>query len=338
MRAPAFWSAPASPAALALAPLGYAYGAVTALRMRRPGARAPVPVVCVGNFTLGGAGKTPAVAALAELLRAMGERPAVLSRGYGGTERGPHLVEPARDNAAKVGDEPMLLAAERAVVVGRGRVAAARLAVERTGASVLLLDDGLQNPGLAKDLRLPVVDGESGAGNGLPFPSGPLRAPVAWQLGSVDAVVLVGDGAKGAAVAQRAAAAGKPVLAARLRPTAGVAALAGQRVLAFCGIGRPEKFRRTLDEAGVVVERFRAFPDHHAYSAREAEALVAEAAAAGLAVVTTRKDQVRLLADPATAGRLARLVNVVDIELVFEDEAGVRAMLAAALQRRRVSR
>jgi tetraacyldisaccharide 4'-kinase len=338
MTPPGFWHAPPGAAALALSPLGYAYGAATALRMRRGGERAAVPVVCVGNFTLGGAGKTPTVIALARRLRDMGERPAVLSRGYGGTERGPHLVDPARDDAGKVGDEPMLLAAERPVVVGRDRVAAARLAVERTGASVLLLDDGLQNPGLAKDLRLAVVDGEGGVGNGLAFPAGPLRAPVEWQLGAVDAILLVGGGARGAAVAERASAAGKPVLGARLRPTAGIAALAGQRVLAFCGIGRPEKFRRTLDEAGVAAERFRAFPDHHAYSAREADRLIGEAAANALTLVTTRKDQVRLLADPATAGRLAGLVNVVDVELVFDDPAEMRALLAAALQRRRVSR
>jgi tetraacyldisaccharide 4'-kinase len=338
MSAPAFWSEPAGPAALALSPLGYAYGAITAWRMRRPGARASVPVVCVGNFTVGGAGKTPAVAALAKLLRGMGERPAVLSRGYGGAERGPHLVDPARDDAARVGDEPMLLAAELPVVVGRDRLAAARLAVERAEAGVLLLDDGLQNPRLRKDLTLAVVDGESGAGNGLPFPAGPLRAPVAWQLPAVDALVLVGGGERGEVIAEGARKAGKPILAARLAPAPTIRALAGARVLAFCGIGRPEKFRRTLDEAGVTVERFRAFPDHHAYSAREADRLMGEAAAAGLALVTTRKDHVRLLADPATAGRLAGLVNVVDVELMFDDLGAVQTLLGAALQRRRVSR
>jgi tetraacyldisaccharide 4'-kinase len=330
VKAPAFFDRPIGPTALALAPIGALYGLVTAARMRLVKApRAPAPVICVGNFTLGGAGKTPAVIAILERLTARGERPFALSRGYGGTVAGPHRVDIGRDTARTVGDEPMLIAAHAGVIVGADRAASAELAV-RAGASVLVMDDGLQNPGLAKDLSIAVVDAASGVGNGLPFPAGPLRAPVGLQLGAVDAVVLVGTGVKGERVAARAEAAGRPVLRARLAPTEGAQALAGQRVFAFCGIGRPDKFRRTLEELGVTVAGFRAFPDHHPYDGGDANALMQAALAAGLPLVTTRKDHVRLLADPGTRGLLAGLVNVVDVELRFEDEDALKGLLDRA--------
>lgn len=336
MKAPAFFDGPIGAPALALAPLGALYGLVTAARMRLVrGRRVAVPVICVGNFTLGGAGKTPAVIAIVDRLKERGARPFVLSRGYGGTVTGPHRVDPERDTALTVGDEPMLIAQHAPVIVGSGRVASAEVAV-RSGATVLVMDDGLQNPGLAKDLSIAVVDAASGLGNGLPFPAGPLRAPVGLQLGAVDAVVLVGDGAKGDALAARTEALGKPVLRARLVPAEGANALAGQRVFAFCGIGRPAKFRRTLEELGMTIAGFRAFPDHHPYDRGDAQALMRDALAAGLPLVTTRKDHVRLLADPGTRGVLAGLVNVVDVELRFNDDDALDRLIERVLTSRRM--
>ncbi len=299
MRAPAFWSLPRPGlAARLLAPLGAAYGAVAARRMARPGARVGAPVVCVGNFTVGGAGKTPTAIEIAGQLVAAGHEPAFVSRGYGGAGAGaPLRVDPARDPATAVGDEPLLLARVAPCFVGADRVAAARAAVA-AGATIVLMDDGLQNPSLAKDLRIAVVDGAVGIGNGLCLPAGPLRAPMARQWGSVDLVLVIGPGEPGDAVAAEAGLRRLPVLRATIEPDArAVRALAGLRLLAFTGIGRPDKFFDTLAEAGLDVVGRRPFPDHHPFTAAERDALLAGAAAAGAILVTTEKDRTRLPAD-----------------------------------------
>lgn len=300
MRAPAFWNAPAPTlAARLLSPLGAVYGAIAARRMGRPGTRVGPRVVCVGNFTLGGAGKTPAALTLAQRLIADGARVAFLSRGYGGALSGPSpvTVDPAVHRAGEVGDEPLLLARVAPTVICADRVAGAR-AAQRLGAEVVVMDDGLQNPALAKDERIAVVDGAVGLGNGLTFPAGPLRAPMAAQWPQVDAVWIVGPGEAGARVAQAAARAGKQVATGRLVPDpAVVAALAGRRLLAFAGIGRPQKFFETLRGAGLDVAATQAFPDHHAFTREDMTGLAARAAAQGLRLVATEKDLVRL--DPA---------------------------------------
>ncbi|AWN35358.1 tetraacyldisaccharide 4'-kinase [Methylobacterium radiodurans] len=317
MRPPGFWDgSPHHPAALALRPLGALYGRLTAARMARPGARGPCPVLCLGNFTLGGAGKTPAALALADILRDLGARPAFLSRGYGGRLPGPVAVDPARHGAADVGDEPLLLAARAPAIVARDRVAGAALCAE-AGADMIVMDDGLQNPSLAKDLALAVVDAGAGIGNGLPFPAGPLRAPLARQWPHVGGVILIGEGAPGEAVAEAALRRGLPVHRARLAAEPG--ALAGRRVLAFAGIGRPQKFFATVRESGAELAGTRAFPDHHPYGAGDLAALAAEAARLGADLVTTEKDAVRLPA--AFAGR----VRVLPARLRFHDEAALRA-------------
>lgn len=325
MRAPAFWwqRAP-SAAALALAPLGWLYGAVTARRMARPGTPAPVPVVCVGNLVAGGAGKTPAAIAIGGILRAAGRRPVFLSRGYGGSSPGPLLVDPARHDAALCGDEPLLLAQCGPTVVSRDRVAGAGLAARH--GDVIVMDDGLQNPSLAKDIRLAVVDGESGIGNGLCVPAGPLRAPLSRQWPHVDAVILVGSGEAGDAVARAAGALGKPVLRATVSPEGEAAqALAGQRILAFAGIGRPGKLFATLAQAGADVVATRIFPDHHPYSTTEARALMAEADALHATCWTTTKDRVRLAAvlPPTELDR----VRALPVSLVFTEPAAAGALL-----------
>jgi tetraacyldisaccharide 4'-kinase len=294
MHEPAFWYRPSSWISRLLLPLGALYGAVAGRRLQRQGLDAGIPVLCVGNYHVGGAGKTPAVLALAKMLRELGETPVVLSRGYGGRLRGPIKVDAERHVAADVGDEPLMMARTVPVVVARDRVDGVALARSQ-GASVILMDDGFQNPAIAKDASLIVIDGERGLGNGYVFPAGPLRAPLQAQFERTDALIVVGDGPAAKAVAAAVAARGKPVLSAHLKPHDGsVASLRGRRALAFAGIGDPARFFRTLRASGVDVVGERAFADHHPFSKGEIETLVAEAKRDGLTLVTTEKDLARL--------------------------------------------
>jgi tetraacyldisaccharide 4'-kinase len=325
MRAPAFWERrQAGFIASALSPFGAFYGAATARRMARPGVRLGAPVICVGNFTLGGAGKTPTALAIGKLLQARGERVAFLSRGYGGESRAaPVKVDSAMHSARAVGDEPLLLARVAPCWVGADRVAAGQAAIA-DGATVLVMDDGLQNPSLAKDLRLAVIDGEVGFGNGLCFPAGPLRAPVARQMEFVDAVVVAGG------EAPRGLPREKPRFAASLRPDAVAAApLVGRSVLAFAGIARPEKFFATLEALGARVAIRRAFADHHRFRDSELKTLIDAAEHRGLALVTTEKDLTRISQD-----RRAPIVAL-PVTLAFEDAKGFAAMVLSAIAERR---
>jgi tetraacyldisaccharide 4'-kinase len=322
VRAPRFW-AKRRPTVLAraLSPIGWAYGRATARRMRRPGERAGAPAICVGNFVAGGAGKTPTAIALARMLAASGRRVAFLSRGYGGAERvEPLLVDADAHSVAEVGDEPLMLARVAPCWVGADRVRSARSAVD-AGANALLLDDGLQNPALIKDLAFGVVDGETGFGNGLCVPAGPLRAPLAAQLPLVRALIVIGG--EEAPLARIAAfAPGKPIIRASLEPDALAAApLIGREVVAFAGIARPEKFYATLRRVGAQILMTRDFADHHPYTSREIEALIEEAGRRGALLATTEKDRVRLTA------RQARAVVVLPVTLRFEEPAAVQRML-----------
>lgn len=291
MRAPDFWWR-AEPSLLArlLKPLGALYGMRTLKRMAQPGKRASIPLVCVGNPVAGGAGKTPAAIEIARLLSHAGRKPVFLTRGYGGRLEGPVRVDPTQHTAKDVGDEPLLLARTAPCVVAGERVAGAAFAA-RLG-DVIVMDDGFQNPSLKKDMALLVIDADQGIGNGLCIPAGPLRAPIEEQLARADAVILVGDGKAAAFLSRRKK---RPVLSARLVPDAKAAAgLKGRRVLAFAGIGRPQKFSATLEALGAEVVRLAAFPDHHVFTAKQARALLDEAARDDLVLVTTEKDFVRL--------------------------------------------
>ena len=294
MREPGFWHGPASLNSHLLKPLAALYGAVAAKRLRHKGLNAGIPVLCVGNYHVGGAGKTPTVLALAKLLRELGETPVVLSRGYGGKLAGPVRVDPVRHAASDVGDEPLMLAGALPVVVSRERADGVPLA-RAQGATVILMDDGFQNPAVVKDASLIVIDSERGLGNGQVFPAGPLRAPLRPQLARTDALIVVGNGTAAQSVAAEIAAQGKPVLSAHLKPDqAQVAQLRGKRVLAFAGIGDPTRFFNTLRASGIDVAGQRAFADHHAYSQSQIESLIAEAGRDGLTLVTTEKDLARL--------------------------------------------
>lgn len=330
MKAPAFWREPKSLLARALSPLGSLYGLVTAWRMKRRGRIANVPVICIGNLTAGGAGKTPLVLALGKALIEAGERPVVVSRGYGGSLPGPVQVLPDQMRAAECGDEPLLLARTLPVIVARQRLQGVALA-EKIGASLVLLDDGLQNPQPAKDVSIAVIDAGFGFGNGFCIPAGPLRAPVASQIQHVDAVVIIGLKRQRmmADLSQIMAQSGKPVLAAFFEPNgAAVAALRGRPLLAFAGIGRPQKFFETLADAGLEVTEAQAFADHHPYTQADLEALRQRATARALSLVTTEKDWVRLPAGSSAA------ISVLPVTLMFETD-GLSALLSLIIARKR---
>ncbi len=324
MREPGFWYRRASFKSHLLRPLGALYGAFAARRLKRRGIDAGIPVLCVGNYHGGGAGKTPTVEALARLLRELGETPVVLSRGYRGKLRGPVRVDPARHSAADVGDEPLMLARTLAVVVARDRVAGVVLA-KSMAATVILMDDGFQNPAVMKDASLIVIDSDRAIGNGLTMPAGPLRAPLRLQLERTDALVVIGDGSNADAVAGSIAGQGKPVLRARFQADdASLAALRGKRALAFAGIGDPIRFFNTLSASGVEVVRGRTFADHHAFSQRQIDALVAEARRDGLVPVTTEKDFARF------SDRAGDVVPF-KVALAFEDAGGLRKFVSDRL-------
>jgi tetraacyldisaccharide 4'-kinase len=287
-------------------------------------------VLCVGNYHVGGAGKTPTVLALTQVLRDLGETPVVLSRGYGGKLRGPVMVDPARHAAGDVGDEPLMMASTVPVAVARDRIGGVALARSQ-GASVILMDDGFQNPAIAKDASLIVIDGSRGLGNNRVFPAGPLRAPLPPQLARTHALIVVGDGPAAAAVAAAVAAQGKPVLSAQIRADAGsVASLAGKPVLAFAGIGDPNRFFRTLRASGIEVVRERAFADHHPFSQGEIEALIAEAKRDGLALVTTEKDLARLRGREGIPG-WARDIVPFAVTLAFDDAVQLRKFVSGRI-------
>ncbi|MCA6122367.1 tetraacyldisaccharide 4'-kinase [Bradyrhizobium sp. WSM 1704] len=335
MREPGFWHRPSSWTSLLLTPLAALYGAVAARRMQRPGVEASVPVLCVGNYHVGGAGKTPTALALAKLLRELGERPVVLSRGYGGRLRGPVRVDRGSHTAADVGDEPLMLAATLPVVVARDRAEGLALAQD---ASVIVMDDGFQNPGVVKDASLIVIDGVRGVGNGHVFPAGPLRAPLAPQLARTDALIVVGDGNAAQTIAAGIEAHGKPVLPAHLQPDdASLAALRGVRAFAFTGIGDPARFFRTLRSSGVDVVRERAFADHHAFTKSEIDELIADARRDGLTLVTTEKDLARLR-DAGGLPAWAQAIVPFAVTLEFEEPAALRRFVTEQLTKARLRR
>lgn len=318
-RAPQFWFHD-SLASRLLRPLESLTAAYTARRLTRAGHQAPVPVICCGNVTVGGAGKTTLAIDLLRRLTTLGARPHALTRGYGGRARDARRVQ-AADTAATVGDEPLLLARDAPSWVGADRWASARLAVA-AGAGVLVMDDGLQNPSLKKDLSLLVVDGASGFGNGRLLPAGPLRERVASAAARCHAAVLIGDDARGAVALLPAS---LPVLRADLAQDLVIATLGGQPVLAFAGIAQPEKFFAPLAAAGADLRGTEAFPDHHPFSDRDLNRLAERARSLGARLVTTPKDAVRL--PPAfRAG-----VTVIGVGLTWREPSALDAMLRAAL-------
>lgn len=331
LRAPDFWWRRAGAAAALLYPLGAIYGAVAARRLSASNYRSRVPVICIGNPTLGGAGKTPAAIAIGSWLQQQGIKIFFLTRGYGGIETGPLRVDLSIHDAQSIGDEAPLLAAIAPTLVAHDRAAGARFA-EQQGAELVLMDDGFQNPSLAKDFSLLVIDGAKGLGNGLVFPAGPLRAPIASQFCRGQALLVIGEGEAGHKAARIASEYGMPIFTAKLQPEpASAAELKGRRVFAYAGIGSPEKFFHSLEGTGAIVAGWKSFGDHHRYSETDAEELLQKAEIGGFDLVTTAKDLARMRGDDRLS-KLCASSKVLRVRLSLDDESGLFATIRNSLK------
>ena len=329
MRAPEFWTGTEDAwPARALAPLSLAWAAASRVHraLVRP-FRAAAKVLCVGNLVAGGAGKTPLVLDLVRRTLRRGHAAHILTRGYGGTLAEPVKVDLARHGVPEVGDEALLLARLAATWVGRDRAKTAKAACAG-GARVLIMDDGFQNPSLAKDFSILAIDGAVGFGNGRVVPAGPLREPLAQGLARADAVVMFGPDEKNAALRIQALRPELGVLRARIAPGPEAARLKGRPVLAFAGIGRPEKFFATARASGVELRDTLAFPDHHVYSESDLAGIFRRAAELGAVPLTTAKDAVRI--PPSARAQ----VEVLTMTLVWEDEAALEVLLHRFLHSR----
>jgi tetraacyldisaccharide 4'-kinase len=336
LRTPFWWYRRRGALASALSPLGAVYGRMAERKFAGVEPyRSRLPVICIGNFTAGGGGKTPTAIAVAKVLKEAGEKPCFLTRGYGGKTEGPALVVKGQ-TAAEIGDETLLLNAHAPVVVAADRAAGARL-IEGTDATVIVMDDGFQNPQLAKDLSLIVVDAATGLGNGLVMPAGPLRAPLDEQMKRADALLLIGDGGKAAPLAKTFEAANKPVLNARMTPRGDPRWLGVLPVIGFAGIANAKKFYATLSQNGARLTGTRSFPDHHAYTEKQAERLLRWAREWNAMLVTTEKDWVRLPEDDGTELSELRFRSrplLIDIE--FADAGKLKQLLVDAKEKKRL--
>jgi tetraacyldisaccharide 4'-kinase len=327
MAEPSFWQMRHHPLSLALTPLAWLYGGLETARRRLTHAQHPgKPVICVGNLTAGGAGKTPTVRWLAEKIAAQGHQPAILSRGYGGSEKGPLKVDRQTHHATHVGDEPLMLAADWPVYIGADRMQSLRLAVQ-DGADVLIKDDGFQNPSLAHHFNLIVVDGASGLGNQRLLPSGPMRQPLSVALERLDALLVIGEARHHslAFLMDAVEAFGKPIFHGRVQATGH----GSGKVHGFCGIARPQKFQASLVAQGYEIDGFTSFADHHDFTEAEAATLLAH----DKPLITTEKDMARLQGAPADSARarLAAEAAVLPIALEIADEAALLAAISRAI-------
>ncbi|HWK37879.1 MAG TPA: tetraacyldisaccharide 4'-kinase [Hyphomicrobium sp.] len=311
-----------------LSPLGRLYGWAAERRYyRRQPYRSRLPVICVGNFTAGGTGKTPLSIAIARMLIDRGERPVFLTRGYGGRTRGPAWVEDGPGAAKIYGDEPLLLAAVAPTLVARDRRAGViTIEADQRPHTIVVMDDGLQNPAIVKDLAIALVDGKRGIGNGEVIPAGPLRAPFDFQIGLADAIVVrdppAGEDPGGVYAVLRRGFHG-PVMIAHVAASGDTSWVAQRPLLAFAGIANPRRFYRLLEKLGGKLADTVSFPDHHPFTPADAAKLLGAAGASGAQLVTTEKDFMRLKGDAALA-ELAAATRTVAIEMHMADSDAVR--------------
>lgn len=339
MQAPQhWWPEPGKPRGLGtllkqavLFPASYAYGRTVLQRMAQPGKPPVIPVVCIGNFVAGGAGKTPTALAVHDCLSSLGLKPAFVTRGYGGALATTSFhVDGARHRSDEVGDEPLLLAQKGDTFVGPDRLASVNSAAE-LGATCAIFDDGFQNPSIQKNLSIIVVDAVMGVGNGMAHPGGPLRAPLKGQMRHADLIVVIGKGEAAHPVVRMAARQGKPVLSAHLRMDI-PEALQDTPIYAYCGIGHPSKFFNALRDHGLDVVKDRGFADHHPYTQDDARQLLNIAKERGATLVTTEKDAMRLTGRTGSLGELYEASTVIKAQLVLEDPAYLESLLADAIR------
>lgn len=327
---PPFWWQKSSWQAWLLSPVSLAYGYFAGRAMARAKrVKVDLPVICVGNFTAGGAGKTPTAITLAKAAKAAGLKPGMLSRGYGGSLTGTTIVDPYHHRARDVGDEPLLLAREALTVISRNRVDGAAL-LKKEGADIIIMDDGFQSARIAIDYALIVVDGNRGLGNGFMLPAGPVRAPIKRQMLHVNGLLTVGESKITDKFIRRMARAGKASYLANVKTRNGED-FNGKKVLAFAGIADPEKFYRTLESTGADIVARRSFADHHYLADDEIASLLADAERDGLELVTTSKDHVRLLGHHGLAQELASRAKVLEIDMAFDDPAAPGWMISQAI-------
>ena len=328
---PAFWyrqkTLPEQLLRIALLPVSWIYGAMV---RKKFDLYFPVPmgkpVICVGNLVAGGAGKTPVVLSLADLLKEKGFNPHLLTRGYGGKETGPLQVSPGRDTAYDVGDEALLLVEKAPAWVSAKRPLGAQAAID-TGADIVVMDDGFQNAVIYKDFSLLVIDGAVGFGNKSVMPAGPLREPMRFGLSRADAFVIIGEDKTGAADYIRRLSSA-PVLFAALVPDDDNPDVKGKNIFAFAGIGRPLKFKETLDTAGAMVEGWAAFPDHYPYEEEDLQEIITAAESRNVMLVTTVKDYVRVPAN------LKPKIQKFAVHLVWQNKDEIIPLIEQALRKR----
>lgn len=330
--APPFWWDKPDWRALSLAPAAWLYGAVAGRRLlKAEPPKISLPVLCVGNFYRRWGRKTPTAIAFSAGAKARGLNPGIVSRGYGGAYKGLHVVDPAHDSARYVGDEPLLLARHASVALCPDRLKAARY-LQALGCDFIIMDDGFQSARLFADFSLLVVDAARGIGNGKVIPAGPLRAPLTDQMRKTDALLRIGKGDGADFVIRQAARAGRPIYEAQLKPSSTVP-VAGNRWLAFAGIGNPEKFYASVAEAGGEIVETRSFPDHHSFASDDIRNLTDTARRQGLGLITTAKDQVRLATMIGVpAGFLTKLA-VLNVDLKFDRNDALDHILDTVIER-----
>ena len=303
-----------------LTPFSHLYGIVA----RRPfgkGVTSKIPVICIGNFTAGGAGKTPVALSLAKHFQARGDEVVFLSRGYGGAFSGPHLVSSTNDRAQGVGDEPLLLAKQAPTIIARDRVAGLRFIEEQFTPDLIIMDDGFQSARIKPHHALLVVDGKRGLGNGFIMPAGPLRAPLSVQLDHADSLLVVHSPQQNHATVEKLIRHFEEEQASVFNVSLKLTQdydLAGKRVVAFSGIGHPQKFFDTVEECGADLVSSMPFPDHHSFSEGEAANILLQANLFDAEIVTTAKDAIRLEGGEGNLAKLLEASKVIEVEAVFD--------------------
>jgi len=332
-KTPAWWYDGNRALPFLLSPISFVWDAVSRMRsaMARP-YRSKLPVICVGNLTAGGAGKTPAALAIARILQQEGSKPVFLTRGYGGRKKGPHLVDRDRDISGEVGDEPLLLARVAPTVVAADRAKGAKL-IETLNADVIIMDDGFQNPGLTKDLCVLVVDRTTGIGNGRVIPSGPLRANLDRQLAQAQAILFVGNGSAADTLVQRLKAHDLASFDAEIQAKDNASWLKAKPVIAFAGIGNPDKFFVMIEKLGGTLKDRIAFADHHVFSRNDADQLLKQASDERAQLVTTEKDMARITGTDGLE-RLKREIKALPIRLRFKDQGRLKRQLSRVMNHR----